>query len=1032
MKIGHIADIHIRNFRYHDQYKKIFKNLFESIKQEQVEVIVVAGDIAHTKTQLSPEYFKLATSFFNGLRSSTFVKKIIIIPGNHDGNLKNLDREDAIAPVIDAINYNNSPFIFLRNSEKYSYKNIDFYHLSIFDRINQQLEPDDDSRINIALYHGAIKGAKTDLGWEVEHGDNESDLFKNFDYGMLGDIHKSNQSIDILEKFRYPGSLVQQNFGEHQTKGYLVWDIYSKYNFDCKFIEIDNPNPFVEVIYNPLEDYKFKKGSKVKIHFQDSYLLSEVSTITKAMQKTFELESISYYILPLSDSVKADYFLKESDNLNDVYYQNKLIESFHKDLDKDKLEKIFIFNKELNSNLAKQDKNFGTVWKLNIIEWNNFFKYGKNNKINFEKLNGIVGIFGKNYSGKSSIIDIILFGLFGSISKETRKNIDLINSNEKQASLSIIFTIGKTEYCVERDIEKIGSGRTSINYSSRSNKLLPWIDINNEYSKIEIQKQIIKNVGSLDDFKNTAFSSQFGFLEFVNLKSSGRKEIFSRFLGLEIFQDLFQETQEIFQEIKTKIKIYESDGLTDNLDLLEGTLDGFSLILEKEQKKLNLLVEEDIKIKNNIERIKIDLSNIKINVSNENKEELIKELKKQKEINIIENISLDKIKKEYDDMAFSLNKIKNLLNKIDINNIKENERLNKENRQNLLLLKKDKEYSDKHINILKNDIKNISPCDESYEKCQFSCNKNKLKEKLKESIEKNNEILKEIENIKIDDSFKDLIEKYNSFCDKSNELQTNIHKLKSEILLKESKISKIEDKINELSLIIEDIKKQEILYKKNILLKDELLECIDKSKNIQSDIKCINDKILDLRKQIIILEEKRKIIEDRNDKLNKLYNDFEILKLFRDAVHKNGIPTIIIKNKVAALEKEINIILSMVAPFKIILQLTNNKIDILLINNIGSERPIELASGAEQTITALAIKLALYEVALIPKSDIFILDEPGHSLDENSMKNFTKMLDYIRTKFRAVLLITHLDSLKDHVDSIIDIQEKDEFAYIYV
>ena len=48
------------------------------------------------------------------------------------------------------------------------------------------------------------------------------------------------------------------------------------------------------------------------------------------------------------------------------------------------------------------------VWKIKELEWDNLFNYGEKNKINFEKLSGLVGIFGKNYSGKSSVVDSML------------------------------------------------------------------------------------------------------------------------------------------------------------------------------------------------------------------------------------------------------------------------------------------------------------------------------------------------------------------------------------------------------------------------------------------------------------------------------------------------------------------------------------------------------------------------------------------------------------------------------------------------
>ena len=102
--------------------------------------------------------------------------------------------------------------------------------LSVFDRDNWK-NPASSDRINIALYHGSISGVKTDTGWTMEHGENDIAIFDNFDYGFLGDIHKTNQFVDRKGKIRYPGSTVQQNHGETNDKGYLIWDIQDKDNF---------------------------------------------------------------------------------------------------------------------------------------------------------------------------------------------------------------------------------------------------------------------------------------------------------------------------------------------------------------------------------------------------------------------------------------------------------------------------------------------------------------------------------------------------------------------------------------------------------------------------------------------------------------------------------------------------------------------------------------------------------------------------------------------------------------------------------
>jgi DNA repair exonuclease SbcCD nuclease subunit len=99
--------------------------------------------------------------------------------------------------------------------------------LSIVDPENWQTELPED-RVNIALYHGSVVGSVTDSGWMMTHGDISLDELEKYDYAMLGDIHKTDQKVDNDGRARYPGSLVQQNHGESNDKGYLIWDIEDK------------------------------------------------------------------------------------------------------------------------------------------------------------------------------------------------------------------------------------------------------------------------------------------------------------------------------------------------------------------------------------------------------------------------------------------------------------------------------------------------------------------------------------------------------------------------------------------------------------------------------------------------------------------------------------------------------------------------------------------------------------------------------------------------------------------------------------
>ena len=80
----------------------------------------------------------------------------------------------------------------------------------------------------------------------------------------------------------------------------------------------------------------------------------------------------------------------------------------------------------------------------------------------------------------------------------------------------------------------------------------------------------------------------------------------------------------------------------------------------------------------------------------------------------------------------------------------------------------------------------------------------------------------------------------------------------------------------------------------------------------------------------------------------------------------------------------------------------------------------------------MAIRLALLSVSSLPKPDIFILDEPGTALDEDNMEGFVRIIDMVKSYFKTGILISHLDTLTDAVDTQIVIDKKNGFAHVSV
>ena len=119
------------------------------------------------------------------------------------------------------------------------------------------------------------------------------------------------------------------------------------------------------------------------------------------------------------------------------------------------MKKVFDLNKKYNTQIEDSEDTLRNVhWSLQSLEWDYLFNYGESNAVDFTKLEGIVGIFGKNYSGKSSIVDSLLYTMYNSTSKSIRKNLNIINQNSDSCLGRAKLRINGEEYVIERSSEK--------------------------------------------------------------------------------------------------------------------------------------------------------------------------------------------------------------------------------------------------------------------------------------------------------------------------------------------------------------------------------------------------------------------------------------------------------------------------------------------------------------------------------------------------------------------------------------------------
>lgn len=235
LKVIHCADIHIRTFRMHEEYKEIFTSFIDEIKiftsslQNDEVRIVIVGDLVHQKITISNEQIILSCWFLSELAK---IGKVVLVAGNHDLLENNRDRLDSLSPMIQLLN--NPNISYYKESLCYPDENIVWCNYSIFDgnkapKIEDYKETVKDDKLTyVGLYHAPINGASTDVGYEFT--DSTSlEHFEGCDMVLLGDIHKRQSFTYKNTKIAYPSSLIQQNFGETVSKhGYLIWDVETK------------------------------------------------------------------------------------------------------------------------------------------------------------------------------------------------------------------------------------------------------------------------------------------------------------------------------------------------------------------------------------------------------------------------------------------------------------------------------------------------------------------------------------------------------------------------------------------------------------------------------------------------------------------------------------------------------------------------------------------------------------------------------------------------------------------------------------
>ena len=888
----------------------------------------------------------------------------------------------------------------------------------------------------------------------MENGEDDISIFNNFDYGFLGDIHKTNQSLDKKGRIRYSGSTVQQNHGETNDKGFLLWDILDKDNFTCEHHVLENPKPFITINLTPKgrlpNKLKIPFGARIRLVSENNLPLDSVRRAIDIAKTRLSPETVTYLSRSAGERGNVESMASSlvQEDLRDLGVQEELIEEYLSDYSPEdsSLKKLFEMNKKYN-NLAEKEEDVtrNINWRLKKIEWDNLFNYGDSNIINFENLNGVVGILGKNFSGKSSIIDSFLYAVYNSTSKNNRKNLNLINQNEETCRGYAEIDIGSKTYKIERTSKKYKKKlKGKETFEAKTDVEFVVLDtLTNEerslngITRIETDNNIRKIFGTIDDFLLTSMASQLNSLSYLNEGSTKRKEILAKFLDLQLFDRKFKMCNEDSVDLKGAIK-----KLSD-IDYDEMIKDARTE-LARAQTELSIKERETDTMETSLADFVSDLGRIKQKISSVPQEVIDYKDSRDKIKKCHE--ALEVISEEDAERKTSLEENVGLLTKIDT--FLDNFNIDFFNKQKDYINEKQSELSEIATKISsfeekKKDIDNKidslkrAPCSfKLRNKCHFVKDANHAVADTKRvEIELNQLTLSEktLNKLVFDMNPKKIssyINKYYAVLEKKSFLKEKISNL--ELGVERDKL-----KILQLKNLLEELQNGQVLFEQNKKSIENLLS-LSKKQDAALEKKNILDKelnqsrkdILDLYKNVGSLEQRFTELTNQKESFVSLQDEYTTADLFLKCMHPNGISYDIIKRRLPLINSEISKILTNIVEFEIFFENEESKLDILIKHPRHDPRPIELGSGAEKTIAAMAIRLALLNVSTLPKGDVFILDEPGTALDAENMEGFIRILEMIKTQFKTVLLVSHLDSLKDIVDQEISIEKNNGRAYV--
>ena len=779
------------------------------------------------------------------------------------------------------------------------------------------------------------------------------------------------------------------------------------YNYKIMIKELDftkMDNPYLQVIWEDYaENFTQEKIKSVRHYFQKKYNTTNVNVITKTK---------------MSEDVTHNVDI--SFNILDKNYQVELLKTYLENKSYGKIiDEILNLDNVVDNKLSENETDTTPFkrWFIKNIEFSNFLSYGDNQKIDFDKCDGISVIESNppNFGGKTVLsVDLLLFLFFNETTKTTKAE-EIFNrfTDKNKVFVKGEIVIDGDEYVIVRNIErkKSKSGDWNVKTELDFFKKLSDGSLQNftGEQRRETEAFIKTSIGSKDDFLMTILTTATNLEDLIDSKPTARGQVLSRFMGLDFLKKKEETGKEIYSEFSKSMlsNVYSSEKLkTDN---------------ETYTEQINTL-EED----NKIQQINLIDAQNRIIKGQEYRDGLLK----SKHMDIDKEISLlspDKVSGEIE--SFNSQK-KGVQNQLSLINVIEPSEFYHEDKHD----KVKEEYNTVYKEVIQIDteISSINKLKSSVEggiKCEH-CGIELINAAITNAkiAELDGYIMQKDEKTKL---MQDLISREQGFVKLKKEFdeyeKNKLIKEKYELSIEsfDLKIKNLEEKLSKYNQLQDKISANE-------KLETQIIKAGLRIDELEAEKNSITRKIDSNNYQIESYKEK---IEQNEIKIKKISEESEkekIYKVYLEIYGKNGISKMIMKTMMPLINSELQRLLEDSSHFKLEIRINDkNEVEFIMIdNNTQVEKLMSSGSGYERTIASLALRAVLSKICSLPKPNIIVFDEVFGKISNDNLEMVSEFFIKIKEYFEKIFVITHNPLVSNWADNVIKIQKENNISFV--